>query len=321
MNKSYKSIWNEALGTYVAAAETATTGGRKSSSTRKARRQPDRAHSGQLALEQRIVFDAALPATFVEAHADATASQDAGVLADLDHLASEQQEPVVVAPAVEAPAVQAPSPVSTASEEVVADADAGEASAPSDGEAQAATPTNEVEVAVPSDASADTDADVSEAQSPVDNLTDPSTDGVPSDAAESESADLVTSQTAEAQATEVHEVEAALDPVESVEPTVERVEIVFVDALVDDAADGLQWHPGEVYVLDANRDGVEQIAEVLNGRTGVDAVHIISHGSAGQLNLGSATLNTSSLSGRVRRRDGRDRSRPVSGRRSAALRL
>ena len=70
MNKSYKSIWNETLGTYVAAAETSTSSGRKVSSARKSRRAPERAHSSQIALEQRIVFDAAMPATVIEAQAE-----------------------------------------------------------------------------------------------------------------------------------------------------------------------------------------------------------------------------------------------------------
>ena len=66
MNKSYKSIWNETLGTYVAASEVATSGGRRVSSGRKARRAPERALSSQIVLEQRIVFDAALPATVLD---------------------------------------------------------------------------------------------------------------------------------------------------------------------------------------------------------------------------------------------------------------
>src|SRR5690606_450829 len=70
MNKTYKSIWNETLGTYVAASETATSAGRKTTSTRRSRRAPARAHAGQLVLEQRIVFDAALPATMIEVSAD-----------------------------------------------------------------------------------------------------------------------------------------------------------------------------------------------------------------------------------------------------------
>lgn len=70
MNKSYKSIWNEALGTYVAAAETAVASGRKTSSRRRARRVPARDGGGLLALEPRIVFDAAIAATVMDVHSD-----------------------------------------------------------------------------------------------------------------------------------------------------------------------------------------------------------------------------------------------------------
>ena len=35
----------------------------------------------------------------------------------------------------------------------------------------------------------------------------------------------------------------------------------------------------EVIMLDGGRDGMEQIASALSGRTGIDAIHIISHGS------------------------------------------
>ena len=88
MNKSYKSIWNESLGTYVAAAETAASSGRKVSSARKSRRAPERAHSSQIALEQRIVFDAAMPATVLETQVDQAAAQDV-VLEEIEQLEAE----------------------------------------------------------------------------------------------------------------------------------------------------------------------------------------------------------------------------------------
>src|SRR3990167_4541776 len=97
MNKTYKSIWNETLGTYVAAAETAAVSGRKTSPGRKARRVPARAHAGQLALEQRIVFDAALPATLVETQSESSAGQNEPLYEDLDQLEADDPapEPVV----------------------------------------------------------------------------------------------------------------------------------------------------------------------------------------------------------------------------------
>ncbi len=50
-----------------------------------------------------------------------------------------------------------------------------------------------------------------------------------------------------------------------------------------------------VYVLDSNEDGVDQISRVLDGYDGVEAVHILSHGSAGALALGNTRLNANNL--------------------------
>ena len=128
MNKSYKSIWNETLGTYVAAAETSTSSGRKVSSARKSRRAPERAHSSQIALEQRIVFDAAMPATVIEAQAD-KAPVDTVLLEDLDRLEAEEasvNEPEVATQQTELATPSASTEVaatqSSDDDEVVADA-------------------------------------------------------------------------------------------------------------------------------------------------------------------------------------------------------
>ena len=53
----------------------------------------------------------------------------------------------------------------------------------------------------------------------------------------------------------------------------------------------------EVVLIDNKKDGIEQIAAVLAGRHDVDSVHIISHGRAGVLNLGTATLNADTIAG------------------------
>ncbi len=60
--------------------------------------------------------------------------------------------------------------------------------------------------------------------------------------------------------------------------------------LVDGVAPGAQ-----VYVLDASRDGLAQMADLLQGRSGIDAIHVLSHGSAGQLDLGTNHLNQGNL--------------------------
>ena len=80
-------------------------------------------------------------------------------------------------------------------------------------------------------------------------------------------------------------------------------ELLFVDAGVANAdaltAELSAERPGlEVIRLDDNKDGIEQIGEALAGRSDVAAVHLISHGAAGVLQLGSDTLNQAGLEAR-----------------------
>jgi len=72
----------------------------------------------------------------------------------------------------------------------------------------------------------------------------------------------------------------------------ERHEIVFIDTsvknkqqLLDSLAAGT-----EVVVLDANSDGLKQMADYLNGRSGIDAIHFISHGGEASLQVGLTRL-------------------------------
>ncbi|MBV5304259.1 MAG: tandem-95 repeat protein, partial [Chlorobium sp.] len=55
-------------------------------------------------------------------------------------------------------------------------------------------------------------------------------------------------------------------------------------------------NPGtEVYILDPRQDGLAQMADILAGRSGIDAIHLLSHGSIGELQLGTATLKSSTV--------------------------
>jgi hypothetical protein len=73
--------------------------------------------------------------------------------------------------------------------------------------------------------------------------------------------------------------------------------IVFIDTRVADyqtLIDGLE--PGaEFYLIDSGSDGLEQVAARLLGRTGIDAIHIISHGSSGSVLLGSSAIDSAAL--------------------------
>ncbi len=79
-------------------------------------------------------------------------------------------------------------------------------------------------------------------------------------------------------------------------------ELVFVDSMVSDLQDALDNLNGssrnfEVFVLDANRDGLDQITEILDSRRDVDSIHIISHSENGAVKLGNLWLGASNLDG------------------------
>nr|WP_268870288.1 Ig-like domain-containing protein [Pseudomonas sp. P818] len=71
-----------------------------------------------------------------------------------------------------------------------------------------------------------------------------------------------------------------------------RKEIVFVDTRAPNHQELLKAVSpnAEVVLLSTNKDGVQQIADALAGRTGIDAIHIISHGDSGVLLLGNGPL-------------------------------
>ena len=82
-----------------------------------------------------------------------------------------------------------------------------------------------------------------------------------------------------------------------------RLEVVFIDLrvqgyekiLADIHEQNTDGHSIEIVLLDSERDGVAQIGEFLSQRQDVDAIHLISHGSAGSVQLGSGELNFDSL--------------------------
>ncbi|MEE9493833.1 MAG: DUF4347 domain-containing protein, partial [Gammaproteobacteria bacterium] len=82
-----------------------------------------------------------------------------------------------------------------------------------------------------------------------------------------------------------------------------RQELVFVDTntpdyqtLIDDLLANndedrtIQW-----VLLDSDKDGIQQISDVLANYQNLDAVHIISHGSDGSVQLGNSQLDLDSL--------------------------
>ena len=69
--------------------------------------------------------------------------------------------------------------------------------------------------------------------------------------------------------------------------------IAFIDSSVPDWQTLAAGIPAgtQVFILDAARDGVEQITQLLQTRQNIAALHIISHGRPGTVQLGNTCLN------------------------------
>ncbi|MEA5569032.1 DUF4347 domain-containing protein [Anabaena sp. UHCC 0399] len=74
-------------------------------------------------------------------------------------------------------------------------------------------------------------------------------------------------------------------------------EIIFLDTTVDNYQSLIKGveSGAEVVLLDAKQDGIIQISQVLSQRSDISAIHIISHGSSGRLQLGNAQLTENNL--------------------------
>ncbi len=92
----------------------------------------------------------------------------------------------------------------------------------------------------------------------------------------------------------VQTFDPALDDLVIAKP---RKEIVFIEDNVPDLRtliDGMGADK-EVVILDSTKDGLRQIADAMAGRSDVDALHIVSHGVAGSVDLGSLLLDADNL--------------------------
>ncbi|MBF0182198.1 MAG: DUF4347 domain-containing protein, partial [Magnetococcales bacterium] len=74
-------------------------------------------------------------------------------------------------------------------------------------------------------------------------------------------------------------------------------EMIFVDPTVENHETLLKDLPqnAEVVMLDPHKNGVEQIQAALKGHSGIQTLHIVSHGSAGYLELGGSELDVVNL--------------------------
>ena len=74
--------------------------------------------------------------------------------------------------------------------------------------------------------------------------------------------------------------------------------LIFIDPRVSDYQTLLSGRvTGEVVILSPDRNGVEQIASYLRGRSGIEAIHIVSHGQAGAVLLGNSVLDVRTAAG------------------------
>src|SRR4028118_528952 len=73
--------------------------------------------------------------------------------------------------------------------------------------------------------------------------------------------------------------------------------LVFIDSNVEDyqsLISGVSPN-AEVIILNERLDGIEQITERLATKQNIEAIHIISHGCPGAVQLGANTLNSSNI--------------------------
>jgi Ca2+-binding RTX toxin-like protein len=73
--------------------------------------------------------------------------------------------------------------------------------------------------------------------------------------------------------------------------------VTIIDSRIGEIAAVVASLPASetVFVLDGARDGLDQILALLAGMGEIDALHIVGHGSAGALTLGSGVLDTAAL--------------------------
>ena len=92
-----------------------------------------------------------------------------------------------------------------------------------------------------------------------------------------------------------NDVPALTSPASTVNTTTR--EIVFIEDNVTQAqllAAGTRLDL-QTIILDSTRDGLTQISEALHGKSNLTAIHILSHGSQGAMQLGNMTLDDASL--------------------------
>jgi hypothetical protein len=81
-----------------------------------------------------------------------------------------------------------------------------------------------------------------------------------------------------------------------------RHELIFLDAGIEGAEELLQALMSDsgstqysVFHLDGSTDGIAQISDILQDQEGLDAIHVLSHGGEGRVQLGASWLDSTTL--------------------------
>ncbi len=74
-------------------------------------------------------------------------------------------------------------------------------------------------------------------------------------------------------------------------------QLYFIDQAVFDVETLIKQLPINTiyFIINTERDGLKQIADMVSSYTDLDAIHIISHGSTGTLQLGNSFVNSNNL--------------------------
>lgn len=81
-------------------------------------------------------------------------------------------------------------------------------------------------------------------------------------------------------------------------PLLDQSDIVFIDKNIEDYGTILKGVADDTafFTLDPNLDGIKQISNILANKADLTSIHIISHGSEGQISLGNAVISTETMS-------------------------
>ncbi len=94
---------------------------------------------------------------------------------------------------------------------------------------------------------------------------------------------------------------SSLDVPQDVETDAARPhEVIFVDerAMNSRALQNALVRNADVVVVSANRDGISQMSEYVAANPGLRAIHLVSHGQAGELQFGNSVITRSKLESR-----------------------